>query len=625
MAMAFEHRNRGAGDVILSADWNAMGDEIQRVGQLLEQDEKKQTVTLPVALRVFGKGSPRSPLSVAGGAAIGSGYADKSAAPANGLIVEGSTGVGTPSPKAKLHVVHQEQDAGGNALVLGPDTGSNLRLGYHKDYSWIQSHGSRPLKINPQGSDVSIGAQMVVQGDGDVGIGTQAPQARLHVEGSQVLNGGLTVRDSVQFVNKTRQMLNLWGQEYGIGVQGSTQYYRSAGHFAWYKGGKHDDAVLNAGGGAPQMVLRDNGFLGIGTAEPTHRFHVRAADEVGLFESTGGQAYLRVSTKEGLENRVELANRPGGRLALWVAGGSDAFNVTRDGNVGIRTTTPRSDLDLAKGVMSGAPNDYAKAQYTLSGGGVVSWGGTGARVKWTNRFIAIAMERGTSFADGHVNLYMPAEIPLANVHDGTARASKDGVVLKHWEALYAVHTPGANPGDVSYQLVYYGKAFSAPSNWILVAVCNGDDGSLKLGNGATLPPMSSLAAAGDVWEPAPFQNGWTNYGGNFNPGGYYKDALGIVHLRGLIKNQKVIDEYSRHPEIVRATIRVQLIQQFVGWDKPPIFQLPGGLRPPHRELRVAIANESIIARVDIDTDGQIRVVAGSIEWLSLDGITFRAA
>src|SRR5690606_6308651 len=145
------------GDVILANDWNAIGDEVERVAGLLAQDERKETVTLPVPLRVFGKGAPKSPLSVAGGAAIGAAYAEKSPAPANGLIVEGSAGVGTATPKGKLQVVNEEQDGYGNTLILGPVESSNLRLGYHKDYSWVQSHGGKPLKINPAANDVTIG------------------------------------------------------------------------------------------------------------------------------------------------------------------------------------------------------------------------------------------------------------------------------------------------------------------------------------------------------------------------------------------------------------------------------------------------------------------------------------
>jgi hypothetical protein len=47
-------------------------------------------------------------------------------------------------------------DANGEQFVIGNTNESNLRLGRHTDYSWIQSHGSKPLKINPLGNDVCI-------------------------------------------------------------------------------------------------------------------------------------------------------------------------------------------------------------------------------------------------------------------------------------------------------------------------------------------------------------------------------------------------------------------------------------------------------------------------------------
>ena len=95
-----------------------------------------------------------------------------------------------------------------------------------------------------------------------------------------------------------------------------------------------------------KLSILSTGNVGIGTTNPNHQFHVVASDAVGLFESSGTQAYLRVSTNEGLDNRVELANRPGGRLALWTAGGSDVLNITRTGNVGIGTTTPTAKLEV---------------------------------------------------------------------------------------------------------------------------------------------------------------------------------------------------------------------------------------------------------------------------------------
>ncbi len=44
----------------------------------------------------------------------------------------------------------------GNQLTIGKTDESNLRLGRHPDYSWIQSHGSKPLRINPLGNEVCI-------------------------------------------------------------------------------------------------------------------------------------------------------------------------------------------------------------------------------------------------------------------------------------------------------------------------------------------------------------------------------------------------------------------------------------------------------------------------------------
>jgi hypothetical protein len=67
---------------------------------------------------------------------------------------------------------------------------------------------------------------------------------------------------------------------------------------------------------------------------------------VGLFESTGTQAYLRLSTSEGFEKRVEFTNRPGGRASIWVSEAGDALNVLANGSVGIGTTSPSAPLSI---------------------------------------------------------------------------------------------------------------------------------------------------------------------------------------------------------------------------------------------------------------------------------------
>lgn len=103
------------------------------------------------------------------------------------------------------------------------------------------------------------------------------------------------------------------------------------------------------------------------------------------------------------------------------------------------------------------------------------------------------------------------------------------------------------------------------------------------------------------WQAPKLASGWVNFDSGYNPAGYFKDSLGIVHLRGLIKN---------------------------GALSKPVFTLPEGYRPFRRELQATVSNNGrayLVGRVDILQDGEVLVVAGHSKWLSLDGLTFRAA
>ncbi|GAX37251.1 hypothetical protein [Nodularia sp. NIES-3585] len=102
----------------------------------------------------------------------------------------------------------------------------------------------------------------------------------------------------------------------------------------------------------------------------------------------------------------------------------------------------------------------------------------------------------------------------------------------------------------------------------------------------------------EAWQTPTLKNGWVNYDNTYNPAGYFKDSLGIVHLRGLVKN---------------------------GSTTTTIFLLPVGYRPSNRELQAVQTKENTIGRLDIYTDGQVLVHSGNSGWFSLDGVTFRAA
>lgn len=110
---------------------------------------------------------------------------------------EGKVGIGTSTPEASLHIAAKSQTADGQieteeeskkytdkiSVVIGKTTegeNSNLRLGYHDNYSWIQSHGKKPLAINP----INIYDDEHEVYMNNVGIGTTEPKETLDVNGT---------------------------------------------------------------------------------------------------------------------------------------------------------------------------------------------------------------------------------------------------------------------------------------------------------------------------------------------------------------------------------------------------------------------------------------------------------
>lgn len=100
---------------------------------------------------------------------------------------------------------------------------------------------------------------------------------------------------------------------------------------------------------------------------------------------------------------------------------------------------------------------------------------------------------------------------------------------------------------------------------------------------------------GDPNAPA-FQNSWVPYGAPFAAPAFWRNASGMVCLRGLAKN---------------------------GTIGTTIFTLPIGFRPAAQLLFANYAGGAI-GRLDVGSDGTVQAVSGSNAYFQLDGITFRA-
>ncbi|MEW6491438.1 MAG: hypothetical protein AB1589_02645 [Cyanobacteriota bacterium] len=358
-------------------------------------------------------------------------------------------------------------------------------------------------KINRKGADTIQGSLKItealqVNGNVTLGKGINTIQGSLAIAESLQVNGNVTLgrgRNTIQGSLAIAESLQVNGNV-GIGTTTPTARLEVAG--------KTKTTELEAGS------TQIGGFTGEDKDEwPKVAWYrdtpnnwdeglIKHSSNKGFFKRAGFGIHIHSSKDWGIWSTdwTPLFGVEGGTGNTRIKG-----NLSVEGNIGIGTPNPRSALDTGIGVMTGAANDYQKAQYTLSGGGTVTWEGPGGRLKWTNRFIAISMGISKSFSEekkyhekfGYIDIGMPiSDIPAAQVYDEAARkVDANGVVLNAWEALYAVHTVGGDNTQVSLQIVRHRRAFYAPSNWLLIAVVNGDDGTVKLGTGVIISAKSS--------------------------------------------------------------------------------------------------------------------------------------
>ena len=94
---------------------------------------------------------------------------------------------------------------------------------------------------------------------------------------------------------------------------------------------------------------------------------------------------------------------------------------------------------------------------------------------------------------------------------------------------------------------------------------------------------------GDTGEPA-FENSWVNFGGAEQVARFIRDAAGVVHIEGLVKD---------------GTIGANAV-----------FTLPVGYRP-NVGLNIVIASNEAYGRLRINTNGEAHAVAGNNTWFSL--------
>ena len=244
---------------------------------------------------------------------------------------------------------------------------------------------------------------------------------------------------------------------------------------------------------------------------------------------------------------------------------------------------------------------WAMAPVVATGGS--TWRATLTGIGWRNRIILHGLGRGSTWSStGLWEISVPPDGTVIPGYGGSAGATVTAgeVPMAAWEVLY-VELPPPGSGTLvpagSYRLVGTSADFTLPESWLPVVARNGD--------GSTPGYRTVTGEMVDYWRSPAFQNGWSNLGGVLAPVGYRKEGS-YVSLRGVATGGTLSSG---------------------GGPSSVITVLPAAFRPEHRSMfAVASASGGVDAhgRVDVDTGGEVRAIAGSSAFLSLDGVRFRA-
>jgi hypothetical protein len=234
----------------------------------------------------------------------------------------GNLGIGTDSPTDTLHV-------GVGNIRIGGSTGNNYIYSTSSNLFGIQVNTGPLVFLRNNGSNES----MRIDSSGNVGIGTDSPDARLKIVGDNTASG-ITLRlDGGGTQTQRGIVFAVDSNDYGfINIPAGG-------------GGAMSFGTGTAGAAAERLRITSSGNVGIGTDSPNADLHIGSANatgnttnpalqigstttyRLGMYTSAEGGVIENKNGDDGIQFRVKTAGE-----AMRIDGGT--------GNVGIGTTSP---------------------------------------------------------------------------------------------------------------------------------------------------------------------------------------------------------------------------------------------------------------------------------------------